>query len=177
MILLISGGTHTGKTALSQMLLEKYNYPYLSIDHLKMGLIRSKNTTLSVCDDKALTDYLWPIVKEIIKTAIENNQNLIVEGIYIPFNYYTYFDKEHIEHIHHICLIFSKEYIKNNYTTIIKKQNIIEKRIKGVVDINDLLEENIYNLAMCKKHNCNYYLIDKDYDTTTLSNIFEDIIK
>lgn len=177
MIILISGGTHTGKTALSQMLLEKYNYPYLSIDHLKMGLIRSKNTNLSVCDDKALTDYLWPIVKEIIKTAIENNQNLIVEGIYIPFNYYTYFDKEYLEHINHICLIFSKEYIMSNYTTIIIKQNIIEKRIKGVVDINDLLEENIYNLEMCKKHNCNYYLIDKDYDTTALSNIFEDIIK
>ena len=41
MIILIAGASHTGKTALAQKLLEKYQYPYLSIDHLKMGLIRS----------------------------------------------------------------------------------------------------------------------------------------
>ena len=29
--------------------------------------------------DDALTDYLWPVVREIIKTAIENEQNLIIE--------------------------------------------------------------------------------------------------
>jgi len=41
MIILIAGDTHTGKTLLAQKLLEKYKYPYLSIDHLKMGVIRS----------------------------------------------------------------------------------------------------------------------------------------
>lgn len=77
MILLIAGASHTGKTALAQRLLEKYKYPYLSIDHLKMGLIRSKNTMLTpMSDNAALTSYLWPIVREIIKTAIENQQNL-----------------------------------------------------------------------------------------------------
>ena len=81
MIILITGASHTGKTALAQKLLEKYKYPYLSIDHLKMGLIRSGNTTLTpVSDEKALTNYLWPIVCEMIKTAIENEQNFIVEG-------------------------------------------------------------------------------------------------
>jgi hypothetical protein len=30
-------------------------------------------------DDMELTKYLRPIVREIIKTGIENNQNLIVE--------------------------------------------------------------------------------------------------
>ena len=78
MIILITGASHTGKTVLAQKLLEKYKYPYLSIDHLKMGLIRSGNTELTPCDDKELTGYLWPIVSEIIKTAIENKQNLIV---------------------------------------------------------------------------------------------------
>ena len=70
MIILITGASHTGKTLLAQKLLEKYRYPYLSIDLLKMGLIRSKNTTLTPYDDKELEDYLWPIVREIIKTAI-----------------------------------------------------------------------------------------------------------
>ena len=87
MIILITGATHTGKTLLAQKLLERYCYPYLSIDHLKMGLIRSDNTTLTPADDDALTAYLWPIVREMIKTAIENRQNLIVEGCYIPFDW------------------------------------------------------------------------------------------
>ena len=86
MIVLISGASHTGKTALAQKLLEKYHFPYLSIDHLKMGLIRSGNTNLTpLSNDNDLTEYLWPIVREMIKTAIENKQNLIVEGCYIPF--------------------------------------------------------------------------------------------
>ena len=88
MVILITGASHVGKTALAQRLLEKYKYPYLSIDHLKMGLIRSGNTELTpLSEDYALTEFLWPIVREMIKTAIENKQNLIVEGCYIPFNY------------------------------------------------------------------------------------------
>ena len=78
MIVLITGASHTGKTFLAQKLLEKYKYPYLSIDHLKMGLIRSGHTELTAfSDDAKLTQYLWPIVREMIKTAIENKQNLI----------------------------------------------------------------------------------------------------
>ena len=63
MVILITGASHTGKTLLAQQLLEKYKYPYLSIDLLKMGLIRSKNTNLTPEDDDALRDYLWPIVR------------------------------------------------------------------------------------------------------------------
>ena len=87
MVILIGGASHTGKTNLAQQLLDKYKYPYLSIDHLKMGLIRSGNTELTpMSDDTALTEYLWPIVREMVATAVENEQNLIVEGCYIPFD-------------------------------------------------------------------------------------------
>mgnify|MGYP002753929628 FL=1 len=82
MIVIITGASHTGKTFLAQKLLEKYKYPYLSIDHLKMGLIRSGYAKLTLENDKALTDYMWPIIREMIKTAIENKQNLIIEGTY-----------------------------------------------------------------------------------------------
>ena len=118
MIILISGSTHTGKTNFAQKLLEKYHYPYLSIDHLKMGLIRSNQTSLTVYDDEKLTDYLWNIVKEIIKTTIENKQNLIIEGCYIPFNYQDYFNEEYLKEIKYICLIMSKNYIENNINKI-----------------------------------------------------------
>ena len=97
MVILIAGASHTGKTALAQRLLEAYGYPYLSIDHLKMGLIRSRQTHLTPLDDEQLTDYLWPIVREMIKTAIENNQNLIVEGCYIPFNWKDDFTSEYMQ--------------------------------------------------------------------------------
>lgn len=100
MIILITGASHVGKTRLAQQLLETFHYPYLSIDHLKMGLIRSKNTNLTpMSDDNDLTAYLWPIVCEMIKTAIENNQNLIIEGCYIPFWWKESFSQEYLEHI------------------------------------------------------------------------------
>ena len=58
MIILITGASHTGKTLLAQKMLEKYKYPYLSVDHLKMGLIRSGNTEVTPEDDAAVT-WFW----------------------------------------------------------------------------------------------------------------------
>ena len=83
MVILIAGASHTGKTVLAQKLLETYHYPYLSIDHLKMGLIRSGQTKLTPMDDDQLTDYLWPIVREIVKTAIENMTGMTCSDVNI----------------------------------------------------------------------------------------------
>lgn len=162
MVILISGATHTGKTALSQRLLEKYKMPYLSIDRLKMGLIRSGNTKLTVNDDEQLTPYLWAIVKEIIKTAIENGQNLIVEGYYIPFGWQKDFSEEYLKDIRFYCLIMTAEYIEKRFADIIKFKNVIERRIESP-DKNDLIKENETNLRLCKKYGLKYILIDGDY--------------
>ena len=165
MIILISGASHAGKTAFAQKLLEKYKYPYLSIDHLKMGLIRSGNTTLTpLSNDNDLTNYLWPIVKEIIKTAIENKQNLIVEGCYIPCDWQKYFEKEYIEHIKYYCLIMSKEYITKRFDDINKYGNIIEHRLfDDDLTMEQLIEDNMKMLEQAKKYNLNYILIDSVY--------------
>ena len=129
MVILIAGASHTGKTLLAQRLLEKYHFPYLSIDHLKMGLIRSGNTRLAPeDDDQALTDYLWPIVREIIKTAVENRQNLIVEGCYIPFLWRQDFDPEYLHSIRFICLAMTEEYIDAHYAEIVGHGSEIESR-------------------------------------------------
>ncbi len=117
MIVLITGASHTGKTALAQKLLEQYQYPYLSIDHLKMGLIRSGYTKLTPEDDDALTDYLWPVIREMIKTAIENRQNLIVEGCYIPFDWSKDFEQKYLKYIRYYCLVLSESYICLLYTS------------------------------------------------------------
>ena len=102
MIILLTGASHTGKTLLAQKLLEKYHYPILSIDLLKMGLIRSGQTDLTVMDDEELTVYLWQIVREMIKTAIENKQNLIIEGCYIPFDWQQDFTSYYLSEIKYI---------------------------------------------------------------------------
>ncbi|MBE6884520.1 MAG: ATP-binding protein [Ruminococcaceae bacterium] len=165
MIILITGASHTGKTALAQKLLEKYKYPYLSIDHLKMGLIRSGNTELTPMDDNELTEYLWPIVREIIKTAIENNQNLIVEGCYIPFDWQKDFDSEYLESIKYYCLIMSEEYIKNHFADIKKYANVIEKRMDDErCTMDSVLVDNAEMLDLAQKYNVNYILIEDKYE-------------
>lgn len=151
MIVLIAGATHTGKTVLAQRLLEKYKFPYLSIDHLKMGLIRSNQTTISVSDDEKLTPYLWSIVKEIIKTAIENGQNLIAEGCYIPFDWEKDFNKEYLLQIKYYCLIMSKDYILKRFSDILANESIVEQRlISGDLAQENLIKENESNLQTCK---------------------------
>ena len=164
MIILIAGATHTGKTAFAQRLLEKYKFPYLSLDHLKMGLIRSGQTSISAVDDERLTSYLWPIVKEMIKTAIENGQNLVVEGCYIPFDWKKDFDEKYLSEIKFYCLIMSKNYIINNFTDILLKENVIEKRLAGCdLALDRLIRENEFNLQQCKTYELDYILIDKEY--------------
>ena len=163
MIILISGASHTGKTALAQRLLEKYKYPYLSIDHLKMGLIRSGNTDLTPMDDDKLTPYLWNIVKEMIKTAIENKQNLIVEGCYIPFDWQKDFSEDYLKEIRYVCLVMSEKYINNHFDDIIKNANTIEARLCDDLSKDDLIVDNKNNLEMCKKYSLDYVLIDESY--------------
>lgn len=128
MILLITGASHTGKTLLAQRMLEKYKYPYLSIDHLKMGLIRSGNTALTPEDDEELVGYLWPIVREIIKTAIENKQDLIVEGCYVPFDWRGDFDEGYLSAIRFICLAMSDDYIDSHFAEIKEHASDVETR-------------------------------------------------
>ena len=166
MIVLIAGASHVGKTAVSQKLMEKYKYPYFSIDHLKMGLIRSGNTTLTpMSDDKDLTDYLWPIVSEMIKTAIENNQNMIVEGCYIPFDWQKDFDKEYLDNIKYYCLVMSEKYVRNHFDDIKKFASVIENRLDDeYCTLESTLEDNARVLAHVKEYDANYVLIDDKYE-------------
>ncbi|MFT4106278.1 MAG: adenylate kinase [Lacrimispora sp.] len=168
MIILIAGASHTGKTALAQRLLEKYKYPYLSIDHLKMGLIRSGNTKLTPEDDGKLMEYLWPIVREIIKTAIENHQNLVVEGVYIPFEWKRDFSDEYLKEIQYYCLIMTEEYIESHFADIKKYADFIENRIDdSYCTMESVLRENAENFRMCEKYNCNCILIRDNYEEDT----------
>ena len=165
MIILITGASHTGKTLLAQRLLEKYKYPYLSIDHLKMGLIRSGNTTLTPEDDDALTDYLWPIVREMIKTAIENRQHLIVEGCYIPFDWRNDFDELYLPSIRFVCLAITDNYIETYFDEIKGHSSDIETRLNDdACTIDSLKEDNRKYVEGFQRAEEQVVLIDSDYN-------------
>ena len=166
MIVLITGASHTGKTVLAQKMLEKYKYPYLSIDHLKMGLIRSGHTKLTpMSSDNDLTKYLWQIVCEMIKTVIENKQNLIVEGCYIPFDWKEYFTMDYLEHIRYYCLVMSKNYIRNHFDDIKKYAGVVENRLDDeYCTLKNVLQENAKVLDSAQKYKVNDVLIEDAYD-------------
>lgn len=166
MIVFIAGASHTGKTLLAQKLLEKYHYPYLSVDHLKMGLIRSGNTALTpLSDDGELTAYLWPIVREMVKTAIENRQNLIVEGCYIPFDWQKDFHAGELESIRYYCLVMSDGYIRSHFADIRKYADAVENRLDDEgCTMEAVLADNARALALARKHQVNYILIEDRYE-------------
>ena len=168
MVLLIGGASHTGKTALAQWILEKYQYPYMSIDHLKMGLIRSGQTHLTPEDDDALTEYLWPIVSEIAKTAVENHQNLVIEGCYIPYDWQSSFEAVYRTDIQYVCLVMSQDYIERRFRDIQRFASVVEARMDdAALSLKDLVEENGMALDMCKKYGCPYIFIEDSYNVSS----------
>ena len=174
MIILIAGGTHTGKTKLAKKLVAEYGYFCLSIDHIKMGLIRSGYTSLTPeSDDDELTEYLWPVIREIIKTNIENSQDIIIEGCYIPFDWKKDFSIEYLPYIKYKCLIFTERYINEHYDDIIGHENDAEARLEGnSCEKESLIEENIKNLDMCRKYGLEYVLSDDEYIPASRKNLF-----
>ena len=163
MVIIITGATHTGKTILAQRLLEKYKYTYISIDLIKMGLIKSGNTNLTPLEDEKLTDYLWPIIKEMIVTAIQNKQNVIFEGCYIPYTWRESIENIYLKDIKFICIALSDDYIDNHYDDIIRYSNIIEKRLDDShLTIDYLKEENRkYILGFSRE---NVGIVKEDYE-------------
>ncbi|EAJ5681668.1 hypothetical protein BXA13_05015 [Campylobacter lari] len=172
MIFLLGGESHTGKTLLAQKLLEKFSYPYLSLDHLKMGLIKGmKNFPFKVDEDEKIAEFLFPIVDGIIQTCIENKQNLIIEGIYLTPKKLQKFQNH--SDIKILYIIFSKEYILQNYELIYQNENAIEKRLfSEKEEINTLILDHQKLKIQCENLNIPFIEIQKDYETE-LKNAIE----
>lgn len=169
MVILIGGVSHTGKTLAAQKLLERYKFPYLSLDHLKMGLIRGRDScSFTVNDsDELIAGELWPIIKGIIMTVIENQQNLIIEGSYLlPQNIlelHSYYLKDIIS----FYIIFSDKYIKENFESeIIAHRCEIESRIYNEDrTIEQFILEHKNLKSLCKINKANYFEINNSYET------------
>ena len=130
-----------------------------------MGLIRSGNTDLTVEDDAELTDYLWPIVREMVKTAIENGQNLIVDGCYIPFDWRNDFGDQYLPHIRHICLCLSETYVEKHFDDILLHACDIESRLDdSSCTVERLKRDNRMYLEGSRQHGLDVWLIEDDYE-------------
>ncbi len=166
MIILIGGVSCTGKTLMAQKLMEKYKIPYLSIDHLKMGLIRGSR----YCDfgaedpDTEITLKIWPVVREIIMTNLENAQHIIIEGCYIPPDAIHDFSPKYQKEIISLFLGFSEEYLRKNIDSgILSHRSEIELR-----EIDEYMSADnfskLHEEARSKMKNRNYFEIQDDYE-------------
>lgn len=103
--------------------------------------------------------------RKIIKTAIENEQNLIVEGCYIPFDWSKDLTLEYLDKIRYFCLVMSEKYINTHFADIKKYANVIENRLDDEwCTAERVLAENAEFLKRARLNNVNYILIDDKYD-------------
>lgn len=173
MIYLIGGASHTGKTNLAQKLMVKYQIPYVSMDHVKMGIVRAGLVPNYVEEDDKMQEILWPVIREMIKTAVENEQNMIIEGCYIPYNWKDEFDGDYLEDIRCIFLIMSSEYVEKHFEDIRNFASVIEDRGEDEDCTKEwILQINKEYLDGCRRHGCEYKLITEKYDVD--EEIFEE---
>ncbi len=179
MVILIGGASHAGKTLMAQKLLEKYHYPYTSIDHIKMGIIRGyKNCGFTPYDsDKVISEKLWGVIKGIVDTCVENKQNIIIEGCYLPPHKVV----DISDYVIAVYIVFSDSYINKNFNKIISYENIIEKRkFQEERNKNEFILENKEIKKKCIESRLPYFEINEDYEEEiqkVYNYIHENIIK
>lgn len=177
MIILIGGSSHVGKTLISQKLLEKYNFPCTSLDHLKMGFIRTGRTDLTVEDDFKMRYFLWPFAAEMVKTAIENNQNMILEGCYIPREWKESFTPEYLKQIHSVFIVMSERYLRTHFNNLSKYANVIERRLDDELDLERLIKCSVEFKNDCLTNNTPFIEIDEEYNLDDLVSKISKIIE
>ena len=170
MVILIGGSSHVGKTLLAQRLLERLKYPCVSLDHLKMGFIRSGMTELTVEDDLEMRYFMWPFVVGMIKTAVENGQNLIVEGCYIPAEWKDSFEESYLESIRSVFLVMSESYLRGHEEDLGRYASVIEHRLCDEIDIERLIMCSAGFKRDCIECGTPYIEIDGEYDIDDILN-------
>lgn len=124
MVIIITGPSSTGKTFIANQLMEELEIPFFSMDWLKMGLYRSNpNIGFTPTDNKKTEEFLRPVIVEMIKTIQENQQSLIIEGIYVTNELLSQLDNVLV-----VNMKFSEQYIINSYVDIIKHRSVSELR-------------------------------------------------
>jgi putative acetyltransferase len=167
MIILIGGTGCAGKTLLANQLMRKTNIPYFPLDHLMMGIYRGMpNCGFTPMDGQfVLGEKLWPVIKGLIMTNIENDHKMILEGVQLLPHLLSDFPPDYLDKILPVFLFFSAQYIRDNLDTkIIKYRSAIESRS----DISDMTNENLINVTLRLRESCinngvDFFEIEDDY--------------
>ncbi len=177
MIILIGGSSHVGKTLIAQKLIEKYHYPCTSLDHLKMGFIRTGRTELTVNDDYDMRFFLWPFAAEMVKTAIENNQNMILEGCYIPGSWKESFTAEYLKHIRCMFIVMSEHYLRCHFDHVVEYANVIEQRLDDQPDLERLIQCSKDFKDDCIRNDIPYIEIDEEFDSDAILDAISRLVE
>ena len=88
-------------------------------------------------------------IEQKLKTAIENDQNMIVEGCYIPREWKESFSDEYLSHIYCTFITMSEDYIRRHFDAIKSKASVIEHRIDDELDMERLIKCSEYFRQDC----------------------------
>lgn len=177
MVIIIGGSSHVGKTLIAQKLIKKYHFACTNLDHLKMAFIKSGRTELTVNDDYKMRFFLWPFASQMIKSAIEKNQNMIIEGCYIPQKWKESFSSEELKSICSVFIVMSEKYLRSHFEDISKYSAVIEKRGEENLDLERLINCSKEFKEDCISNNTPFIEIDDEYNLEKLFAQVCDIIE
>lgn len=166
MIILINAPSSTGKTYLAKQLVGALHYSCVSMDHIKMGWYRGglECPFHPEDEDQLIVPYLWPIIKGMMETCIENHQDHIIEGIYVDFKDLSKCIHQYPDQIISINICFSKEYIIQHIDDIFKYRHIIEKRgYEDTRSLDQFIQEHTLFKKECQLAELPLYEITTDY--------------
>jgi len=168
MVILVGGTGCTGKTLFAYHLMKETNFPYFPLDHLMMAIYRGiPNCGFDPMDDQfVLGGKMWPVIKGLIMTNIENDHNIILEGIQLLPHLLSDFPHDYLDNILSVFLFFSDRYIKDNFDgKIIKYRSAIENR-SDIDDITPakLISETRRLIEHCINNRIVFFEIENDFD-------------
>lgn len=129
-----------------------------------MGFFRTGRTDLTVEDDFEMRGFLWPFAAEMVKTAIENNQNMILEGCYIPREWKESFSAEYLKEIRAVFIVMSEKYLRNHFEDLSKYANVIERRLNDELNLERLIKCSVEFKNDCITNGTPFIEIDEKYD-------------
>lgn len=137
----------------------------VSMDHIKMGLIRSGLVDASPMDsDESITTWLWPVLREMILTCSENGQSIIIEGCYVDFDDVGSLPAG----TQLVGLVMTEEYIRSRFATIAETASVSEHRLDDSwLNVEDLVAGNARFGAAMARAGLEPTIISADWESDT----------
>lgn len=177
MVVLLGGSSHVGKTMIAHKLVHKYGWECISLDFLKDAFIRSQLGDPGSRNDYEMRYWMWPLVAQIVKRALESGRNLIIEGCYIPGEWADSFTSAELRHIRTVFIVMSEIHIRTHIDAIERYSQRVEKRQNDVIDMDRLISCSRDFKEDCLRTGTFYIEIDGPYDDESLFDAVESVIQ